>query len=423
MDTQAVPPALPTSACEPSDGFAVLVHGDRRWRPVSIGAKTVFGTDAVPGRVCGPTVSARHCAARAEAGGVAVVDLGSAAGTWIDGKPCSGRPVLATPGKVVRLGRSPLVVVRERKDRHGRWVGFGHWGSYSPAVWPILAEIALLAQTAVPALVLGETGTGKEGAANAIHAASPRKDKPFVALNCAALQGDLLHAELFGAERGAYTGCTERRRGAFERADGGTLLLDEVGELSLAAQAALLRALEVGEIQVLGGAARKVDVRLVCATHRDLAAMVQDGRFRLDLWHRIAVAPIALPPLSERPQDIVPVFAHFAEQASGVPAEVDAETAQILTGHDWPGNFRELRNVAVRVFATSCSGHVEAADVARALRVGGPGPQWLRSDAQRRLGHVQALLSEGADPADAWRQSGMPRGTFYRYLKRVRALG
>lgn len=405
-----------------TNGFAVLVHADRRWRPVSVGSKTVFGTDAVPGRVCGPTVAARHCAARCEAGGVAFVDLGSANGTWIDGKPCTGRPLLARPGKVVRVGRAPLIVVRERKDRHGRWIGFGQWGSYSPAVWPILAELALLAQTAVPALVLGETGTGKEGAANAIHAASPRMDNPFVAINCAALQGDLLHAELFGAERGAYTGCTERRRGAFERADGGTLFLDEVGELSLAAQAALLRALEVGEIQVLGGAARKVDVRLVCATHRDLPKMVQDQRFRQDLWHRIAVAPLALPPLCERKEDIVPVFAQFAEQAAGAAITIDGAAARCLQAHDWPGNFRELRNIAVRVFATSYSGQVEGADIDRALRGGCSGPQWVRRDAQVRIGQVQTLVAAGTQPAQAWRQSGMPRGTFYRYLKRVRAM-
>ncbi|MBM4343789.1 MAG: sigma 54-interacting transcriptional regulator [Deltaproteobacteria bacterium] len=420
MRPQAMPVPTVAGPTEPSEGFALLVSAERRWRPVSVGAKTILGTDAVPGRVVGPTVDARHCAARSEPAGIAFIDLGSRHGTWIGATPCAGRPQLATPGKVVRLGRAPVVVVRERKDRHGHWIGFGQWGSYAPTVWPVLAELALVAQSAVPALILGETGTGKEGAANAIHAASPRMDKPFVAINCAALQGDLMHAELFGAERGAYTGCTERRRGAFERADGGTLFLDEVGELSLAAQAALLRVLEVGEIQVLGGAARKVDARLVCATHRDLPRMVRDGRFRQDLWHRIAVAPVVLPPLGERREDIVPAFERFAEQVAGAPTVLDAAAVHVLQGHDWSGNFRELRNVALRAFATSCSGHIEQADVDRSI-AGATGLHWQRRDAEQRLGQVRALVATGLPSADACRQSGMPRGTFYRYLKRVRA--
>lgn len=421
MATLQVVAAGKAADTTPQDGgYAALVPNTGGWRPVSIGAKTLFGTATVPGWVAAVGVNERHCAMRTSADGVHVIDLGSDLGTWVHGVACAPRPLLASAGTVVRLGRAPVIVVQERHEGAGRWLGIGRFGSWSPSVWPLLAELALVAQTPLPALILGESGTGKELAAGALHAASPRAAKPMISLNCAALHGDLLHAELFGAERGAYTGCVERRRGAFERADGGTLFLDEIGELSLPAQAALLRVLEVGEIQVLGGTTRPVDVRLVCATHRDLDAMVQQGTFRLDLWHRIAVAPLELPPLCQRAADIQPAARLFLQQF-GVAGDLDDQAWAVLQHYDWPGNFRELRNVIARLCATSPSGTPTAADVRRLFGMDVVQPQRAeRLLARQRSGDVQALVGGGVPSQQAWRQSGLPRATFYRYLKRVR---
>ena len=402
--------------------YSVLVPDGQKWRAIAVTENVVLGRGPLDGGIAAPGVADRHCALRATPEGVLAIDLGSQTGTWLAERPCSPRPVLAHAGNVLRLGRAPVVLCDRRDTPHGTWLGFGAFGSWSPAMWPVLAELALVAAAPFPALLLGESGTGKELAATALHAASDRATKPFVAVNCGALHGDLLLAELFGAERGAYTGCHERRRGAFERADGGTLLLDEVGELSAAAQAALLRVLEVGEVQVLGGAGRKVDVRLVCATHRDLRAMVRAGSFRLDLWHRIAIAPVQLPGLRERRADIAPLAAEvFAAVASGqvLPAAVSAA----LTYHDWPGNVRELKNLVVRLAATARSGVPTVAEAQLSLHGADGAPVLAAADSLARLAAVRALVAQEVPVQQAWRQSGLPRGTFYRYLKLARTFG
>ena len=177
----------------------------------------------------------------------------------------------------------------------------------------VMERVELVARSDVPVLILGETGTGKELVARLIHNRSPRSAGPFIRVNCGAIPSELIDSQLFGHERGAFTGAVETRLGWFERADGGTLLLDELGELPLAAQVRLLRILQDGWLERVGGHSQiKVDVRMVAATHRDLAAMAAEGRFREDLWYRIAVFPIALPPLRDRREDIAALAAHFA---------------------------------------------------------------------------------------------------------------
>jgi DNA-binding NtrC family response regulator len=225
------------------------------------------------------------------------------------------------------------------------------------------------AGTQVTVLLTGETGVGKERFARSLHELSPRANAPFVAVNCAALPGELIEAELFGVEKGAYTGAHASRAGRFERAEGGTLFLDEVGELPLPAQAKLLRVLQESEIERLGGeAVRKVNVRLVAATNVDLEAAVQAGRFRPDLMYRLNVYPIRIPPLRERASDIEPLAQHMLARFSALHhkrlAGFSDRALQALQRHDWPGNVRELENLVERgVILASHNGAVEVDDL------------------------------------------------------------
>jgi len=241
----------------------------------------------------------------------------------------------------------------------------------SPALVEAWRTAARVASTGATVLVLGASGTGKELVARALHAHSPRASGPFVTVNCAALPGGLLEAELFGYERGAFTGAVGRSDGRFGRAHGGTLFLDEVGELELPLQAKLLRAIETGEIDRLGGGGGdrvRVDVRLVAATHRDLEARVRQGTFREDLLYRLAVVTIPLPPLRNRPGDLRPLALHFASLfAARYRRPVRAfsrEAMQALEDRPWPGNVRELRNVVDRGVLLARGGVIRSIDLA-----------------------------------------------------------
>jgi len=235
----------------------------------------------------------------------------------------------------------------------------------------VMERVELVARADAPVLVLGETGTGKEVVARAIHARSRRSSGPFLRVNCGAIPSELIDSELFGHERGSFTGASAQRKGWFERADGGTLFMDEVGELSPAAQVRLLRILQDGSFERVGGQHQlTVDVRVVAATNRDLQGMVVDGRFREDLWYRIAVFPIYLPALRERVDDIPALATHFALRAAsrlGLPPQVPSrEDAALLAAYPWPGNVRELASVMERA-AILGEGH--RLEVAAALGV------------------------------------------------------
>ena len=237
-----------------------------------------------------------------------------------------------------------------------------------------MERVAQVARSTAPVLILGETGSGKEVIGRAIHAQSRRAFGPFIRVNCGALPTELIDSELFGHERGSFTGAMSMRRGWFEQAHGGTLLLDEIGELSLAAQVRLLRVLQDGILQRVGGEKPlAVDVRVVAATNRDLAEMVRRGRFRQDLWYRLAVFPIVLPPLREHAEDIPAMAEHFARRAAarfGVPFRMPSERdIALLAGYSWPGNVRELAAVIDRAVLLGEGARLE---VARAL--GAPSP-------------------------------------------------
>ena len=224
----------------------------------------------------------------------------------------------------------------------------------SPKMISIFSVIERVCQSDVSVLIQGESGTGKELIARAIHHASPRRDKPFVPVNCAALPESLLESELFGHEEGAFTGARKRKPGKFEMADGGTLFLDEVGDLPLSMQPKILRAIEEKVIERLGGTRRiPVDVRVVAATNRDLRKEVHEGRFRQDLYFRLAVIPIYVPPLRERREDIPVLVRHFlkefCEKRGKTVPEVDDEAMRKLVSYDWPGNVRELKNAMEQI--------------------------------------------------------------------------
>ncbi|MCC5829228.1 MAG: sigma 54-interacting transcriptional regulator [Phycisphaeraceae bacterium] len=240
---------------------------------------------------------------------------------------------------------------------------------------PVMERVSLVASSDIPVLILGETGSGKEVIARAIHEQSGRRDRPFIRINCGAIPPELVDSELFGHEAGAFTGATTQRRGWFERADEGTLLLDEIGELPLPAQVRFLRVLQEGTFERVGGERPvRVNVRTIAATHRDLPAMVRQGRFREDLWYRIAGFPIVLPPLRERRQDIPELASHLARRAAKrfgfreqPPTTADL---MLLAGYDWPGNVRELASVIDR--ATILGGG-QKLEIARSLGAAGYG--------------------------------------------------
>jgi len=232
---------------------------------------------------------------------------------------------------------------------------------HSPALKSVLAEVKRVAPTDSTVLVLGETGTGKELIAHATHNLSPRCGRPFIKLNCAAIPFDLLESELFGHEKGAFTGAVTQKIGRFEMADTGTLFLDEIGDIPLALQPKLLRVLQEKEFERLGsGRTHQIDVRLIAATHRDLTEMVNRNEFRSDLYYRLNVFPVLVPPVRERQGDIQPLVSHFVEvfaQRMGKHIEqIPQATMNALIAYSWPGNVRELQNLIERAVIRSDNG-------------------------------------------------------------------
>jgi two-component system nitrogen regulation response regulator NtrX len=240
----------------------------------------------------------------------------------------------------------------------------------SYAVKAVIENIEKVASTPARVLITGENGTGKELVARAIHRQSPRADQPFVEVNCAAIPGELIESELFGHMKGSFTGAVADRAGKFEQADGGTLFLDEIGDMSLAAQAKVLRVLQDGEVTRIGGAkSRTVDVRVLAATNKKLDDEIAAGRFREDLYYRLNVVPIAVPPLRERREDIPLLARHFmqllSEREGITPRVLDDAAVAALSHADWPGNVRELRNTIERLLILASGARITAADVER----------------------------------------------------------
>ena len=299
----------------------------------------------------------------------------------------------------------------------------------SAAIQNLLREIELAGPSGARVLIQGENGTGKELVARALHAASGRRDMPFVAVNCAAIPEELIESELFGHERGAFTGATQARRGEFEEANRGTLFLDEVGDLSGRAQTKLLRVLQEGELTRVGANRPiKVDVRVVAATNHDLAALASSGGFREDLYFRLAVIPIAVPPLRERADDIPALVQHFAAQivreTGGKPRTFAPAALDLLRRYPFPGNVRELRNIVERVLIMSPGASIGAEQVLAVLppgAAGAPGAGRL-SDSVRDFERKEieaALLAAGGSMTKAAARLGLERSHLYKKMKKL----
>jgi transcriptional regulator with GAF, ATPase, and Fis domain len=417
------------------------------------GDRTVIGThESADLRLTDPTVSRFHCEIVSTARGLLVTDLESRNGTRID--RLSVLQARASQGASLVLGRTtvaleieahPAEILRSQRDRFGVMVG------QSPALRRAFALLERAAASDATVLLEGETGTGKDAAAESIHRESGRRDQPLIVVDCGALPASLLEAELFGYERGAFTGAVEARAGAFESATGGTVFLDEIGELALELQPKLLRVLERREVKRLGAARHKpVDVRVIAATNRRLHAEVNDQRFRSDLYYRLAVIEIRLPPLRERAEDLPLLVEHLLR---GMGSGAEAEAARLrepaflaeLARHSWPGNVRELRNFLERCVALGellqPAGAATAAAAPEAPAGGDPSldsprlagsPDRLGIDLtlplkearqrhQRRFEeqYVRALMDHhGGNIAAAARSAGVDRITLYRLLWR-----
>jgi two-component system, NtrC family, nitrogen regulation response regulator NtrX len=284
-------------------------------------------------------------------------------------KPLSTDKLLVTVENALRLSRLEDEN-RELRNRLGKHELIGS----GPAMAKLLAQIDRVAASETRVCILGETGTGKELVARAIHEKSPRHENAFITLNCAAVPAELIESELFGHEKGAFTGAAAKHLGKFEQADAGTLFLDEIGDMPVAMQAKLLRVLEEGEVERVGGDKPiRVNVRVLVATHGNLEELVKQNAFRRDLFHRIYVFPLLLPPLRERPEDFPALVGHFAGQVAaqnGWKEKPFAEDAIAeLRRYGWPGNLRELRNVVERLVLLAGEGAVTAADVRLVLPV------------------------------------------------------
>jgi two-component system response regulator AtoC len=322
------------------------------------------------------------------------------------------------------------------REAHGEF-NYGAIVGDSPALREVLTKVEQVAQTAATVLLRGETGTGKELAARAIHINSPRESRPFVRVNCAALAPGVLESELFGHEKGAFTGAVSRRPGRFELADGGTLFLDEVGDLPAEVQVKLLRVLQEREFERVGGVETiKVDVRLISATHRDLEQLVAEGKFRQDLYYRLNVFSITLPPLRDRPADIASLCEHFIQkfaQTSGkVVRGIEPAALATLGAYPWPGNVREMENVIERAMILTKGPMLAATDLdfgrrpaptpapATPAPTDGDGGRSLykRLSEQERSEIVAAVERSQGNIAHAARALGINRSTLYYRMRK-----
>ncbi len=309
------------------------------------------------------TVSRRHAAIEGERSGMRLIDLESSNGTFVN--QLRVRDVYLRGGETIRVGATTLRVDLDASThmlQASEQMSFHRVFGASPQMRSLYPMFAQLAAAEVPVLIEGETGTGKEALAESLHDASARKDGPFVIFDCTTVSPTLLEAELFGHERGAFTGAVASRRGLFEEAHGGTLFIDEVGDLDVTLQAKLLRAIERMEVRRVGGNRwTRVDVRILAATRRDLDREVQSRRFRDDLFYRLAVARVELPPLRRRDGDIALLTRTFWTALGGDETRLSPDLVQRFEAYSWPGNVRELHNAVARQIALGDAALGEAA--------------------------------------------------------------
>ncbi len=378
-----------------------------------------------------PQVSRHHCEVGVAADRYIIRDHGSTNGTRVDGTEVL-EAVLA-PGALIQVGRTEIVfrpterwvrVEPSSSDRFRDLVG------RSQSMRELFGMLSAVSCSDLSVVILGETGTGKEVAARGIHETSTRAAGPFVVVDCGAISANLIESELFGHEKGAFTGADRARTGALRAADGGTVFLDEIGELPIGLQPKLLRALERREVKPLGGEAQiRVDVRVLAATHRDLQEWVRLGKFREDLYYRIAEVIVALPPLRERREDIEPIAEHMLRQ-EGLDAERILTPALMseLKGHDWPGNVRELRNYLRRLVVHIRTGITGQVPLLSAQGAASSSPRVDTAlplkDARRGWNdplerqYLQRVLDDAEGDLDvASRSAGMHRKSFERLLR------
>ena len=413
------------AATSPEDGLAALASGDIDLvvQDMNFRADTTSGEEGVAlfGRIRAAHPDLPVILLTAWTHLESAVDLVKAGAADYLAKPWDDRKLLVTVNNLLELAETRRALdrhvrgERRRRDTLERDCDLRGIVWADPATERLLAMACQVARSDLPVLLTGANGTGKEKFAEIVHANSAVRDGPFVALNCGALPGDLVEAELFGAEPGAYTGATRAREGKFEAADGGTLFLDEIGTLPPAGQVKLLRVLETGSFQRLGAnRERSVKVRIVSATNADLQAMIRAGQFREDLYYRLNAIELALPPLSARPDDILPLARHFLPRGRTLSA--GAERA--LLAHAWPGNVRELRNVLQRAALLARHPCIEAGDLGLpatpAAPRGGPDPgEPDRAEIEAALERHDGVLSQAASDL------GLSRQALYRRLDRL----
>ncbi|HET6612679.1 MAG TPA: sigma-54 dependent transcriptional regulator [Kofleriaceae bacterium] len=364
----------------------------------------------------------------------AAVDLVKAGAADYLAKPWDDRKLLATVGNLIELGRKSRTLARIQQDGERRQSALAERFDlrgmvFADAATERVVELACrVARADVAVLITGPNGAGKDKIAEIIQASSSVKDGPFVTLNCGALPSELIEGELFGVEAGAYTGAGKARQGKFEAADGGTLFLDEIGNLPPSGQMKLLRVLETGRFQRLGSnLERQVRVRVLSATNADLPALIREGRFREDLYYRLNVIEIELPPLCDRKDDILPLAEHFlcagpgsSPKAPGHPwrgtgdEKVLTQSARdALVAHPWPGNVRELKNTMQRAALLTTGGDIDVADL------GLPPASSQRKGRIDRAAIEEALARAGGVIAQAAAELGMSRPTLYRWMDKL----
>ncbi|UJR84465.1 sigma 54-interacting transcriptional regulator [Sandaracinus amylolyticus] len=418
----------------PDQGRTTRTHDERFTLGTAQGNDLVLGDD---------TVSRFHALVRRTDEGILVVDQRSTNGTWVGGARLG--QAIVKPGTVLQLGRTHVRITEGAELDVEIHAGdtLGPLRGRSPQMRRVMAWTRRASASEAPVLLVGESGTGKEAVARAIHEGGPRADKPFVVVDCGALTPTLVASELFGHERGAFTGADRQHVGALEQAHGGTLFLDEVGELPRELQPVLLGALERSVFRRVGGRSDvHVDVRVIAATNRDLRAEINAGAFRLDLFYRLAVLQLELPPLRDRKDDIPLLLEHFLGELGyrGEIARLFPDDAmRALLDHRWPGNARELRNVAQATLALGLESFLDGAP--RALDRDGPARDQAASDPttmpiapllampykearqqalgafeERYLAHL--LERSGGNVSQAARDAGLDRSYLFSLLRR-----
>jgi DNA-binding NtrC family response regulator len=408
-----------------ADRFTVTASSGAHVTLAGVGPRVLAGTSEVCElRLDDKLVSRRHLALEVTADGLRVTDLQSTNGVFVNDVRVFD--ALLRGGERVLVGATTLEircdVAAAQPETASQAQSFGRMLGGSAAMRAIYPLCERLAASDVPVVIEGETGTGKEVLAEAIHEASARSSGPFVVFDCTMVAPNLVEAELFGHARGAFTGAVNAREGVFEQAHGGTLLIDEIGDLDLALQPKLLRAIERSEVKRLGETkVQRVDVRVLAATRRDLDREIQRGRFRDDLFHRLAVARIELPALRARRGDVTMLARHFAAQAGASPSAISYEQLLKWEAYAWPGNVRELRNAVARLIAI---GDGTTRETSRPPSGDASFAQWLDKpigvarqelvDAFERAYVEHVLALHGGNIERAAAASGIARRQFFR---------